>query len=38
MQDSIYHKTLKLHLLAIFAPKCKDLALRKLNIFMDVNT
>ena len=37
MQGSIYNTTLKSHSFAIFASKHQDFAIRKHNIFMDVN-
>ena len=33
MEDSIYHMTLRLILLAISALKCRDVAIRKLEVF-----
>ena len=36
MQDSIYHMTLKSILLATFAQKCHDFAIRKCDVFIDV--
>ena len=37
MQDSIYHMTLKYYFISDFFPKRQDFALRKCDIFMDVN-
>ena len=37
MQDSVYHMTQKLHLLANFALKRHDFAIIKRDISMDVN-
>ena len=37
MQDSIYHMTLKLQFISKFALKGHDFAIRKCDIFMDVN-
>ena len=37
MQDSIYHMTLKLHFISKFALKRHDFAIRKRDVFMDVN-
>ena len=36
MQDSIYHMTLKSHLLANFALKSRDYGFRKCDVFIDV--
>ena len=38
MQDSIYHMILKSHFNTNFALKRHDFAIRKRNVFMDVNT
>ena len=37
MQDSIYHMTLKSHFISKFALKRHDFAIRKRDVFMDVN-
>ena len=37
IQDSIYHMTLKSHFISKFALKCHDFAIRKRDVFMDVN-
>ena len=37
MQDSINHMTLKLHFISNFALKHHDFAIRKCDVFMDVN-
>ena len=36
MQDSVYHMTLKSHFISNSAPKHRDFAIRKCNVFMDV--
>ena len=38
MQDSIYHMTLKSHFISNFALKGHNFAIRKSNVFMDLNT
>ena len=37
MQDSIYHMALHSHFIRKFALKCHDFALRKREVYMDVN-
>ena len=37
MQDYIYHMTLKSHFINKFALKGHDFAIRKRDVFMDVN-
>ena len=37
MQDSIYHVTLKLHVISNFALKRHDFAIIKRDVLMDVN-
>ena len=37
MQDSIYHMTLKSHFISKFCLKRHDFAIRKRDVFMDVN-
>ena len=37
MQDSVYHMTLKSHFVSKFALKRHDFAIRKRDVFMDVN-
>ena len=37
MQDSFYHMTLKSHFISKFRTKRHDFAIRKRDVFMDVN-
>ena len=38
MQDSIYHMTLKSHFISNFALKRHDFAIKKRDVFTDINT